>query len=649
MLHAISEARTAEQNGLDAPGLAAQSLGARFAQICERFPEHMAVTLGPDSLTYTDLNRRVQQIAAPLAAKLTVPNALVAILLDRSFDLVAAMLGVIQAGGAYLPLDPSYPAARLEETLSDAAPAAILTTRTLAARLQQSNLPLLYVEDLLAAPRAPTTAPKPVAPDSLAYVIYTSGSTGKPKGVMVSQRNVLRLFDQTEPWFHFDQHDVWTMFHSFAFDFSVWEMWGPLLTGGRLVLVPYAVSRSPEDFHALLAAERVTILNQTPSAFSLLMHAEASGPQRPLTLRTVIFGGEALNLRALAPWFARHGDTTPELINMYGITETTVHVTYRRILAADALRETDSLIGQPIPDLRIDLLDHQLRPVPDGETGEIFVAGPGVALGYLNCPELTAERFLTDPAGSAGARMYRSGDLAHRRPDGELVYLGRADRQLKINGFRIELGEIEAALATFPGLAHCCVHPHGEPGQPQRLAAYFVSAGALDTRALSDFLGSRLPAHMRPTFYTRISTLPLTPNGKVDREALPSPTQDTPRPQAVSGSLEDRIAATWCRVLGTANLGFDDNFFDVGGTSLLLIAVRTTLQRELNRKIPITHFFEHTTIRALAAVLADRPEPTSSPASFPAQDNARRQREALGRMRAARTATTPVGSRSETR
>ncbi len=283
-------------------------------------------------------------------------------------------------------------------------------------------------------------------------MIYTSGSTGTPKGVVVTHANVDRLFTATDPWFGFNSDDVWTLFHSYAFDFSVWELWGALRYGGRLVVLSFLESRDPEGFYRLLARERVTVLNQTPSAFRQLARAEEAvlgGAPPDLALRFVIFGGEALEPASLAPWIARHGDRQPRLINMYGITETTVHVTWRPLEEADLA--AGSRIGRPIPDLAVHLLDAFQRPVPLGVPGEIHVGGAGLAQGYLDRPALTAERFVPDPfSGAPGARLYRSGDLARRRPDGDLEYLGRVDQQVKLRGYRIELGEIESALARHP-------------------------------------------------------------------------------------------------------------------------------------------------------------------------------------------------------
>src|SRR6185295_10879619 len=325
-------------------------------------------------------------------------------------------------------------------------------------------------------------------PEHPAYVIYTSGSTGTPKGVVVTHANVARLFAASEPLpgFGFGPGDVWTLFHSYAFDFSVWEIWGALLYGGRLVVVPYWLSRNPEAFHRLLADERATVLSQTPSAFRQLIRAEEAAQAPPLALRTVVFGGEALDVQSLAPWLARHGDRAPRLFNMSATTETTVHVTYRQVAAADLDRGAGSLIGRPLPDLRLYTLDARLLAVPLGVPGELHVGGAGLARSYLDRPALTAERFVPDPYGPPGMRLYRSGDLARRLPDGELEVLGRIDHQVKIRGFRIELGEIEAALSDHPRVAEVAVLARRDGGET-RLAAYVVPRGEAPTvRELSE-------------------------------------------------------------------------------------------------------------------------------------------------------------------
>ena len=612
-----------------------KTIATLFAEVCARHPDDIALTLGDRCMTYAELDRRADAIAAHLLHYGAGRGTIVAICLERSFEMIAAMLAAVKCGAAYLPLDACYPAARLAETVADAAPIAVVTTTRLADSFEGAPAVLLCVDTLEWGGAAPVVAE--ARAEDPAYVIYTSGSTGRPKGVVVSHGNLVRLMTATRPWFRFGGKDVWTMFHSVAFDFSVWEIWGCLLHGGRLVIVPFAVSRSPEEFHALLVAERVTVLNQTPSAFVTLSQVDARVPAAPLCLRVVIFGGEALVPASLRGWIARHGDTKPELVNMYGITETTVHVTYRRILAADAEHERESLLGQPIPDMQLHLLDEHLRPVRVGEEGELWIGGGGVALGYLNRPTLGAERFVA--AGFLGleGRLYRSGDLARRRADGELVYLGRKDNQVKINGFRIELGEVEAAIVAHPALVQACVIAHAESSGGARLAAYYVAKLGPEptTRELSEFLSQRLPAQMMPAFYIGLPGLPLTANGKVDRQALPAPQPGTPSSERKSltqaSGLEYSIARLWQMVLGADEVGLDDNFFDVGGTSLLLIAVRTGLQEQLDRPIPVTWMFAYTTIRSLARKLGSVDD-----AALPSNrlvTAARRQREAFRRMR----------------
>ncbi|WP_084693310.1 non-ribosomal peptide synthetase [Actinomadura atramentaria] len=427
--------------------------------------------------------------------------------------------------------------------------------------------------------------------DNAAYVIYTSGSTGRPKGVVVTHRNVVRLFGVARGLLGFGAGDVWTLFHSCAFDFSVWELWGPLLFGGRLVVVPYAVSRSPEDFLGLLADERVTVLSQTPSAFYGLVRADDG---RRLALRTVVLGGEALDVARLAEWYGRRPDV-PVLVNMYGITETTVHVT------AQALdRETHragSPIGAALPDLAVRVLDSALRPVPPGEVGELYVAGGGVARGYLGRPGLTAERFVADPFGPPGARMYRSGDLVRWTPDG-LEFAGRADDQVKVRGYRIEPGEVEAALTARPSVADVAVVATTDAAGHRRLVGYVVPGAGFDAADVLAELRGTLPAPLVPSALVPVDRFPLTPNGKLDRAALP-----VPRPEPVArrpaGSAEETVRQAFGEVLGTAAAP-DDDFFELGGDSILALALVRAV-RAAGLETSPGAVFEHRTPRAVAA------------------------------------------------
>ncbi|MGC1377497.1 MAG: amino acid adenylation domain-containing protein, partial [Anaerolineales bacterium] len=449
-----------------------------FEAQVEKNPAAVAVVFEDQQLTYAELNARANQLAHYLRSQGVGPDVLVGICVERSLEMIVGLLGILKAGGAYVPLDPAYPPERLAYMLEDAKPAALLTHQHLQHTFPITGFSLDSQWGILNT--YPRSNPQNITlPSNLAYVIYTSGSTGRPKGSLLQHANVTRLFSATDAWFDFDEKDAWSLFHSYAFDFSVWEIWGALLYGGKLVVVPYLTSRSPDLFHALLAKEKVTILNQTPSAFQQLVEVDLKQVNGPaLALRKVIFGGEALNQVALAPWFERHGHDNPSLINMYGITETTVHVTYYPL---QGKTEHISCIGRPIPDLGIYLLDAHLNPVPIGIPGELCITGDGLARGYLNRPDLTAEKFIPHPFSSVpGARMYRSGDLARYLPDGNLEYLGRIDSQLKIRGFRVELGEIEAVITQHPAVRAVVVIAREDIPGDRRLVAYLLSNIAAD-------------------------------------------------------------------------------------------------------------------------------------------------------------------------
>jgi amino acid adenylation domain-containing protein len=624
-----------------------------FDRVAGAYADRTAIRFGDERITYRQLQTKAGRLARQLRGLGVGPDVLVGVFTERNANAIIALLAILQAGGAYLPLDPAYPSDRVAMIVEDAKPAVLLTESGLAARAPRHGATVIFLDEALGREDDSRGADSPgvetpaSGPEHLAYVIYTSGSTGKPKGVMVTHANVSRLLSATDDWFHFGPEDVWTLFHSLAFDFSVWEIWGCLLRGGMLVVVPFAVSRSPEDFYELLVRERVTVLNQTPSAFYQLMQVDETRPARDLALRVVVFGGEALNFSALRPWFARHGDRTPRLINMYGITETTVHVTYREVTATDAAGGERSLIGVPIPDLQLYLLGDDRQPAAVETVGEIFVGGAGVARGYLNRPELNAERFLADPFSSVpGARMYKSGDLARRLADGEVEYLGRGDAQVKIQGFRIELGEVEAAIVNHAGVREARVIAHTDGAGNKRLVAYFVAqAGAKPSaRELSEFLGASLPPWMLPSVYLPIAAFPLTPNGKVDYAALPAPVagsaESASEGAAGATEMEGRVAEVWKAVLGARHIGLDDNFFDIGGTSLLLVSVHAKLQTVLTRKIPIADLFGYTTVRTLSERLGTVSEAGLGQAQkAQVQTQAQKQKAAFARARAMNKAT----------
>jgi amino acid adenylation domain-containing protein len=588
-----------------------------FEEQVERTPDAVAIVFEGQELTYQELNRRANRVAHSLIGFGVGPEVLVGICLERSLEVVVGILGVLKAGGAYVPLDPLYPKDRLAFMLEDSAIQVVMTEERLTSCLPPHKAHVAYLDALDRLSGFEASQASIINPDhrttagNAAYVIYTSGSTGKPKGVLITHDNVTRLLRATQSWFHFDRDDVWTLFHSYAFDFSVWEIWGALLYGGRLVVVPYWVCRSPELFYKMLREEKVTVLNQTPSAFGQLIETEnVSSHPADLALRLVIFGGEALDFQNLKPWLERHGDQHPRLVNMYGITETTVHVTYRPITTANLSASRGSLIGKPIPDLEIYILDQSQNLAPIGVSGELYVGGAGVGRGYLNRPELTAERFVPNPfRPQAGQRLYRSGDLARYLPTGDLEYLGRIDAQVKIRGFRIELGEIEAVLRQHASVREVVVIARGERPADQRLLAYVVAAQPAPTVSeLNGFLRQKLPAYMMPANFVFLEALPLTSNGKIDRGKLPDPDQSRPEQEssfvAPRTPVEELLAEIWRAVLNLQQVGVHDNFFELGGHSLLLTQVASRIEQTFQVSLPLRVLFDAPTIADQSVAIA---------------------------------------------
>ncbi|WP_153070789.1 non-ribosomal peptide synthetase, partial [Pseudomonas syringae] len=580
-----------------------------FEEQVAQQPDALAVVDETGSLTYGELNARANRLAHYLIGLGIQPDDRVAICAQRSLEMVVGLLGILKAGGAYVPLDPGYPPERLRYMLEDSAPVAVLVQTSTADVLSLGSLPVINLDDAaLQAQSVQNPHVQGLTPAHLAYVIYTSGSTGLPKGVQVEHRNVARLFSATDAWFGFNANDVWALFHSFAFDFSVWEIWGALVHGGQLLIVPHLVSRSPQECYALLCDTGVTVLNQTPSAFRQLIAAQGES-QQSHSLRQVIFGGEALDTAMLQPWYARPANAGTQLANMYGITETTVHVTYYPLQAADAERTGVSPIGRQIPDLQLYVLDALRQPVPLGVAGELYVGGAGVARDYLNRPDLNEERFLANPfSEQPGARLYRTGDLVRWLADGSLEYMGRNDDQVKIRGFRIEPGEIEDRLSRHPQVQQAVVMAREDVPSDKRLVAYFTSSAENDhlhIETLRAHLQAQLPDYMVPTAYVRLESMPLTPNGKLDRNALPAPdlssviSRDYQAPQ---GATERAIADIWQDLLSIDQVGRHDHFFELGGHSLLAVKLIERM-RQQNMSADVRVLFSQPTLVALAAAV----------------------------------------------
>ncbi|MFJ6698012.1 amino acid adenylation domain-containing protein [Streptomyces sp. NPDC091272] len=569
-----------------------------------RTPDAPAVSYEQTELTYRQLVERADEYAAGLRDLGCLPGDRVGVCLDRSLDLVVVLLAVLTCGAVYVPMDPAYPAERLAYTSEDAELTLVITESEDFPR--REGVRTLRPHTLAGAGRDPFEAADLPA-DGAAYVIYTSGSTGRPKGVVVPHRNVGALMHATQQDFGLGPDDTWTLFHSSAFDFSVWEIWGCLTTGGRLVVVPYWASREPAEFAALLATERVTVLSQTPSAFAQLMAADREKRVSD-SVRLVVFGGEPLDTRPLRFWFDRHPEWTCRLVNMFGITETTVHVTAQTVTRREALAGSRS-VGPALPGWHLYVLDPEGREVPPGVPGEIYVGGLGVAGQYLNRPELTTRRFLPDP--HAPGPMYRSGDRGRLLPDGRLEHLGRLDSQVKLRGFRIELDEIRANLLDAPavGAAAVVLRQAGDTADTAgaRLDGYVVFRDGVqgDTAEVRRHAARFLPEHMVPSTLTALPALPLTPNGKVDTARLPEPLtggaqEGEPVPEG--DDTGSRLRAVWEKVFGF-RIGPDDDFFALGGNSLLAVRMLAAVRASGMPAFPLPQLYLHRTVRALAAHL----------------------------------------------
>ncbi len=566
------------------------SVPVLFAAQVARTPEAVALTFGDLSMTYRELDEAANRFAHLLSGYGVGPGACVALLLERSAQAVVAMLAVLKTGAAYLPIDPALPPARIGFMLTDAAPVAAITTTGLADRLDGCDLAVIDladIEDSAVDTGSNGALPAP-APDDIAYLIYTSGTTGTPKGVAVTHHNLAHLAESTPT--HLPVGQVWTQCHSYAFDFSVWEIWAALLGGGRLVVVPESVAGSPDDFHALLVSEQVNVLTQTPSAVAAL------SPEG-LESMALLLGGEACPAALVDRWAPGR-----VVINAYGPTEVTVYASMSAPLTAGSVGSGAVPIGSPVSRAALFVLDGWLRPVPVGVVGELYVAGAGVGVGYLGRAGLTGSRFVACPFGGAGApgiRMYRSGDLVWWGADGQLRYVGRADEQVKIRGYRIECGEVQAALVGVDGVEQAVVIAREDRPGDKRLVGYVT--GTAEPAEIRARLVERLPGYMVPGAVVVLAGLPLTPNGKLDTRALPAPEyQDGDRYRAPAGAVEEILAGIYAQVLGLERVGVDESFFELGGDSLLAMRVVAAINAGLGAHLAVRAVFDAPTVAQLA-------------------------------------------------
>ncbi|MCP4152304.1 MAG: amino acid adenylation domain-containing protein, partial [bacterium] len=606
----------------ESPGIQPQS---ELSPTAYRLPPTTSII----QITYRELNEKSNHLASQLISKGVKPGDIVAIMVERSIEMIIGLLGILKAGGAYLPISPAYPEKRINYMLKDSNAAILLVDDTTEIQLSKSEtkpndiIPVvvdhnsndrkqvngavvLNLEHLAFECLDPEfdsdfesrASDLLTRASDIAYIIYTSGTTGKPKGTIIEHRNVVRLMTNNRFLFDFGSKDVWTMFHSYCFDFSVWEMYGALLYGAKLIVIDEPAAKDTMQYLDILKKEKVTVLNQTPPAFFNIAHLELQNTGKELNIKYIIFGGDVLKPGKLKKWQDKYPET--KLINMYGITETTVHVTFRELSTNDIDSDLSN-IGGPIPTLNLYILDKYRKLMPTGVPGELCVAGDGVARGYLNRPELTAEKFIYDfpqppdyretdrriPPGITETAIpkepiYYSGDLARWLPDGNIEFMGRIDQQVKIRGFRIELGEIENGLLTHPNIKEAVVISRQSKDGDNFLCAYYVAAGgespvsseqhAPHPSVFKDHLSQFLPDYMIPAFFVRLDKIPLTSNGKIDSKALYQYQISTIQSQAriaPRNKTEDKLNRIWADILGTQkqDIGIDDNFFDIGGHS----------------------------------------------------------------------------------
>lgn len=579
----------------------------KIENIVSQFPHNEAVRFDGKVLDYSVLNALANKIAHRLRAEGVGRNTIVGICINRSFEMLAGILGILKAGGAYLPIDPDYPVSRIQYLIEDSGITSLLVGEDVdvPVSFKGEAINIATVEEW----DCPVSNPEIInKPDDLAYIIYTSGTTGKPKGVMVSHKNLIRLYFNDTPLFDFNQNDNWCLFHSFSFDFSVWEIFGAFFFGGALTVVPKLTAKDPEAFGALLEKDAVTVLNQTPSAFYNLSDT-LSNPEKDFSkIRYVIFGGEALSVPKLVNWQDKHPQC--KLINMYGITEITIHGTFKEI-TKDDLSKNCSNIGFPLPTSSLFVLDSDRNILPLGEVGELYVGGYGVAKGYYKREELTSERFIQAP-WKTGEILYKSGDLARLLPDGDFEYIGRADRQVQLHGFRIELSEIENNILSFEGIKDAVVLVHNSSAN-QHLKAFLITEGKINIEQLKEYIAGFLPYYMIPSYFVEVESFPLTAHGKIDTGALEKVEVSKGEVRALPETeQEKRVAAIWSKLLKVDTFDVSASFFSVGGDSILSIKLVSEINKLGYEKISVADVYANNSIRKQAAFIAASAQGTST-------------------------------------
>lgn len=594
-----------------------QSLGELFSETASRYPKNIGLIFGSNRYNYQTIEEKSNQWASyirhtykHLYGKELVSDTLIALCVDRNEDMIFGMLGILKAGAAYVPVDPKYPQDRINYIINHSQASLLLTHK----KQDELNLDFttsrrIYMDDesITQSPHFINKAINHrVNPKDIAYVLYTSGSTGKPKGVAVTHENVNCLFESLDKQFDLNSNDVWSLFHTFCFDISVWEIWGAFLYGGSLLVIPYEVTRDTQQFYDLMAAEQVTVLTQTASAFQMFINEDARSNKKLDHLRYVGFVGESLKVSILRPWVEKYGANRPQLANLYGITETTVYTNYKFVTQLDIDKGRDN-IGWPLEEFSMCVLDKNNEWCPIGIVGEICIGGRGLSRGYLYREDLTKEKFFPDPYATyldlpEESLLYRTGDLGRWLEDGSIEYLGRKDFQIKLRGFRIELGEIEAALGSYEGVTHTVVLSKGE-GDSAFLTAYYTTKPGvhIETGNVLAHLKSFLPEYMVPKIVIELPSFPMTVNGKIDRKVLNDRQDNVMTTQSITplrSDLERKIAMIWSDILNVPlnAIGSSSNFFQLGGNSLLVVKMLTQVSNKLNIDFALSRFIALPTI-----------------------------------------------------